>query len=520
MNEDPPAADTESVLNAWVDAQWAHWDKTSELRPEVGGGLSDPDEVLDRLNEAAREIFVFDIRDLKVTLLPKPRHYSAADMERSAHGFIKRAHQYREFFAAVVREFCPAVECRLAMSMDDKPFEPSTVPLFSFQKLRGSHAVLLPDIDAIEHRFYVGVADDTIPYTQKVNKAVFVGSTTGEIHTLQSVQALKNQRLKLGVFFQGNPDVIFKLPNVAQCDSPATEQAIRALGFGTGAMNWQQQLTYRFLLSADGNGATCSRVAIALKSNSVLLKFTSDYLLYYFEGLQPGVHYLSLEQPEEVAEIIRAERATPGLHAPIARAGSEFYQQFLTRTPVMRYTALLLERYARWMHPHRGTPAGTAPVGVFSAIPDFESRRSPVRATCVVHIRNRGDVTFDLGSWVGDFTGDGPLEGFQLSFQSGIPQGSLSCKVLLEAESEWVTAPNDRFIGSRSQSKAIRGLAFELTGDAAALYDCLYVGAFQDGSISPAYMNGEPCAAADHRPIKAFQVAFPLKRSAAPASGK
>jgi hypothetical protein len=179
----------------------------------------------------------------------------------------------------------------------------------------------------------------------------------------------------------------------------------------------------------------------------------------------------------------------------------------------MTYTALLLRRYAHWLNGETN-PVPTTQSGLFAAVPDFKSRRSDVHATCVVHIRDRGDVTFDLGSWVGDFGGGAPLEGFQLSFQSGIPQGGLTCKVLVQPAASWVAKANDRFIGSRSQSKPILGLAFELTGEAAAKYDCLYLCAFEDGRISPTAMNGEPCTADDHRAIKAFQIAFPRKRAA------
>jgi len=144
-----------------------------------------------------------------------------------------------------------------------------------------------------------------------------------------------------------------------------------------------------------------------------------------------------------------------------------------------------------------------------SALPQHGS---DVRAHCIAHIRDRGDVAFRLDSWIGDIEGQAALEGFQIAFDSGIATGALNCKILTNKGGAWVQQGNDAFVGSRSHANPIIGLAFELVGDAAVKYDCFYVCAFADGTLSPRYANGEHCLSDDTRPIKAFQIAFPYKQ--------
>jgi hypothetical protein len=489
----------DQVLDSWVAAQLAPW------KP-VASTLPDPRNFFSPLNDARSDLFVFIIGGGKVAIAPKPRHYSAEQMQSGSTEFIRRAAHYRNFFATVVREHCPELDCVLGMSMDDTGLESPAIPTFAFQKRRGSRVLLLPDIDALIHKFYVGVEDDGTAYLDKLNAAVFVGSTTGEIHSQASVARLSNQRLKLGVFYRDRSDVIFRLPNITQCDSPDTEQAIRALGFGSGAMTWQQQLGYRFLISVDGNGATCSRVALALKSNSALLKFKSEHVLHYFDGLVENRHFITIDEPDDVIAIIEAEKASPGRYAEVARAGTQFYQRYLTRAPSLRYTARLLRRYAALF--------GAAPNSAYDPLAKpagaavLPTGSPEVQAVCVAHVRDRGDVVFDLHSWIGDVDGLSLIEGFQLRFEAGLTPGSLRCRILTETNTAWTDQPDGTFVGSRSRSEGVIGMAFELTGHAAQRYDVYYACRFIDDSQSPARRNGHACVSESAKPVKAFRLAF------------
>ena len=95
----------------------------------------------------------------------------------------------------------------------------------------------------------------------------------------------------------------------------------------------------------DGNGAAFSRVAVALKSRSVLLKYDSPRELYYFPGLVPWLHYIPIATDQDIVDVVRIEREHPGYFRYAADAGRRFFRTFLNRGAVMSYASRLIEMY-------------------------------------------------------------------------------------------------------------------------------------------------------------------------------
>lgn len=110
-------------------------------------------------------------------------------------------------------------------------------------------------------------------------------------------------------------------------------------------MSWDEQLMSRYIISIDGNGATCSRVVYALKSNSILFKVNSIYNLYYFDGLKPYEHYIPIDSISDVGINIENIESGKISHKHIVSSANSFYQNYLTRKGVERYTRKLLEKY-------------------------------------------------------------------------------------------------------------------------------------------------------------------------------
>ena len=138
----------------------------------------------------------------------------------------------------------------------------------------------------------------------------------------------------------------FSLPNIVQCTSAAAEEAIRALDVGRRRIERSEQLKFKYLISLDGNGATCSRVAIALRSNSVLLKYASPHQLFYFQDMLPWVHYVPIDRDSDVERIIEDGTRRPERYRRIARNGGRFFLQHLQRSHCELYVAALLKQYA------------------------------------------------------------------------------------------------------------------------------------------------------------------------------
>ena len=331
------AAEIERTIAGWVRAQTQYW---SELRP----GAAAMQRRYADLTRTQPHFFVFDVADGKVSIRDKP-HYTRAQLETPMDSFSWRAGKYRDFFTRVAERRGVRGSGSIGMSMHDYANPAPDLPVFAFQRPIGARAILLPDIDAIDQNFYRAMPLDETPFMEKTTAAIFVGSTTGDIHSVGSVAALASARLRAAVFFRGNPLVDFRLPHIVQCDTPEAEHAIRELAIGSARATWPEQYSRKFLISLDGNGATCSRVAMALRSRSVLLKYRSPSELYYFPGLAAGQHYIPIETDADVIATLTAELAQPGRFHPLARASHRFFRDYLTVKPAMSYTAQLLEAY-------------------------------------------------------------------------------------------------------------------------------------------------------------------------------
>ncbi len=325
---------------AWAALELAPWRGQGLTHAGVGAAI-------DLAADQPGALFRYDVRGGAVTCRPK----TAAEVGPNAETAIvemvnSRAQSYRELLQASLYGGGVRRDFALAIDVSDLPPTCPGLPLFAFQKRRHETNLLLPDIDLLEfdyfeHRHW----RDRGRYRDKRNQAIFVGSTTGETLTLDKVQALATPRLRAAHAFKTSPQVIFRLPNVVQCDSEETAAAVRAMGFGDAFISWPDQLRHRHILSIDGNGATCSRVAIALHSNSTLLRYESDYELFYFKGLEPWVQFVPISAEGDVEAVVADSEARPRRYARLARAGRRFFHDHLRRTACRRYVAALLRGY-------------------------------------------------------------------------------------------------------------------------------------------------------------------------------
>ena len=274
-------AGVDQIMAAWALEQIAPWLLRDDRPVEISDELA-------RLNASVPYVYLFEISQGCARLLAKPEEYRGQGYDLG----LGRAQLYQSWLTDVTAELCPDLTTTIAIYVNDAALSDPRVPVFSFQKPQGNLSLLLPDVDLLWNQFEV--LEDENKYFEKKPRAVFAGSTSGGFITVSSI--LENRpipRIRAAVFFRGNEDVIFKLPVVVQHEGEHVVDLLRSLDVGVGErMSWPEQLKYRFLLSMDGNGATCLRVAAGLASNSVLVKYESRHQLYYFSGLQPWAHFL------------------------------------------------------------------------------------------------------------------------------------------------------------------------------------------------------------------------------------
>jgi Glycosyl transferase family 90 len=338
----PGQANTDE-LQQLVNQQTAAWKSRPLLTPEQ---LT---QALSELNAHSSSVFIVSIRDQKVRLWEKRQFSFPADEAQfrmaEQQSFLKRAMLYRAFFEAVLCRARASISLDFALDVTDLAQDSTILPIFSFQKRRDAHNPLLPDVDFFHSKWYQNEYD-ALAYEGKTNTACFVGSSTGDWHTVESIRKLASRRLQMASYFHQHPSVTFLIANATQCLSEEAKTLLMAQPYFSNHVSWEEQLHHRFLIVMDGNGATCSRLVKGLMSNSVVVKFDSPHELYYFSALEPGRDYLLIKTEADLERLLGRAKADPGPFKAIAQQGQDFARKYLTMGSVMDYSALLLEAYA------------------------------------------------------------------------------------------------------------------------------------------------------------------------------
>lgn len=283
---------------------------------------------------------VFNVHDRKISVEEK-------ENPTLNENYIYRKNAYLKFFQNVVLNFGLDFSTRFAFELFDEGFDGADIPAFAFQRNVGSKILLFPDIDFLAFDFYESYKDE-LAYEDKKNLAIFVGSTTGLVPiSVDDVLNNKVPRIVSAQFFRNCREVIFSLPKIVQADSVKTEKLLENLGFGgQKTIGWNEQFKNKFLISMDGNGATCSRVVISLKSRCVLLKYKSTSELFYFKNLIPMKHYVPINKDSDVIEVVLNEILNPGKYKTIADEGQRFFDKYLLQRHVYEYCKNLLVGYS------------------------------------------------------------------------------------------------------------------------------------------------------------------------------
>jgi len=481
-----------------------------QMAPWLGTAISRAfcEEIYQTLNLTVRSIFLYRIKDGEITLLEKPGYRMLGELQDSRkpepEGKIVfreeyiRATMYRDFLARVLDHSPVICDMLIAIDVNDAPIDHAPAPVLAFQKRAGSNLVLLPDVDFLHANFYIPpqFVDET-PYESKLMRAVFAGSTTGgRTITANDVRVLAIPRLRAAVFFKGSRHVDFRLPRIVQCESDDVVAMVAALGVGGEPMSWQDQFQYRFILSMDGNGATCSRVAIGLLSRAALAKYESQFQLYYFAALTPWRHYIPIVQDEDVEHIVEEEQRRPMTFAPVAEEGATFARRYLGRMGNRDYMLDLIMRLQA--------------VSSEVVVPRLDPREQAAEADPALieigaHVQNIGDVWGWPGEWLGKIGSGLAIEAIAV-VPTGIPRDSLAYRVVLRDGTSSNFSEFGAFCGTRGRDWPLRGFEVQLRGEARDKLTCTYSGRFTDGTQVGPLAAGELCQAPSGATLEGFQI--------------
>jgi hypothetical protein len=484
-----------ATLQGWAMREMAPWRLKRVDRHEA-------EALFDHLN-ANNWAVLYQFDNGEVSIVPKP------EAVRTHIGYNHRALSYLQFFRALAEALPKKFRTVLCMTLDDETLDGFDAPVFCFQKKRGDRKPLLPDIDFLLYDFYRDPSFiDTVPYDEKIARAVFSGSTTGGHITPSVVRTLSLPRIRAAAYFQGHARVDFRLPNIVHA-TPEAQALLETMPFcSKPRLDWKEQLQRKFILSIEGNGATCSRVVITLLSNSVLLKYNSESILYYFEGMQPWVHYVPVTDDSDVENIIDLEASNPALFKESAEAGRRFAMTYLTRAAVFEYARMLLMLYAESFSDTRGVALDESSRRAQSGLPNTFSPK------IVAHIEHTGDTDSEPDGWAGKRGSGLAIEGFSIllkddlpgfSYQTVGPDGALSEPVQL-----------GDYCGTRGKARPVFGLRLCIGVDFADAFDVTYEAQFVDGSRIGPLLAPIVCLAPSKAALEAFRVTISPVRAAGP----
>lgn len=161
-----------------------------------------------------------------------------------------------------------------------------------FAKLKNDKgAILIPDPYMIQNwGNMLNNIDDKKEWTDKKNKIIFAGTTTG------NRDPLKNERINLCLWSLKNKDFCdFNITNIAQMNIENIKKYVPEFdNIYKLPINIDEQMQYKYQLNIDGN--TCKFNVEHFKINSVIMKYKSNDMLWYYPLIQNNVHYTEVNK--------------------------------------------------------------------------------------------------------------------------------------------------------------------------------------------------------------------------------
>jgi len=193
---------------------------------------------------------------------------------------------------------------------------------------------LVPDLYAIlKYSNKLNIVDK-IPHEEKINGAIFIGSSTGSLYPST------NQRLSLCNKYIDNPLVHCFINVICQITEKDVEAVFPSYKkFIRPSMSIEEQTKYKYIISVDGNTSAWDRVPWILNSNSILLMKKSDHKCWYYDFLIPNVHYIPFDDDTDIESIVLS--ADDRSH--IIRNANQFVKDYLLYEKHKLYMQYFLE---------------------------------------------------------------------------------------------------------------------------------------------------------------------------------
>jgi hypothetical protein len=233
----------------------------------------------------------------------------------------------------------------------DRPLylEKTHCPIFAISKMKTNHkTVLFPEVRNFDYREgvfkHVQSMTSQFPWEKKIEIAFWRGMTSGSYYPWYEWDFKPRPRLIL--FSKEHPDLLdagFTSPYYL--DEELKKWFEKYDYFRPFIYN-QDQLAYKYLIAIDGNTFPSS-VDWQLLSNSVMIKNESQFLEWYYEALEPYVHFVPFKQDlSDLEEKINWVKQNDRKARQIAETATRFALDNLSNEAVILYFYKLLHAYA------------------------------------------------------------------------------------------------------------------------------------------------------------------------------
>lgn len=212
--------------------------------------------------------------------------------------------------------------------------------LLVFSKITGATGqILIPDGYAMNNYNGKLCLRDNIPPCDKIQKAYFVGVTTGD-----SDPAL-NMRLQLCDWARKHNDVakcyISDIVQMSHDDVAKNYPSYKEFC----VFHWidmEQQRKYAYLINLDGNTCAWDRLPWIMASNSICLKHRSSNINWYYPLLQSNVHFKEFDNFDEIPFLMQCP-----FDNTIVSNANKFAEEFLSIESHMYYMGEVLRTLSK-----------------------------------------------------------------------------------------------------------------------------------------------------------------------------
>ena len=250
----------------------------------------------------------------------------------SDHEITKTEQQYIDLLQFILKDL---LFNEFTLITDDLALEttrPTTRPILALTVKKDTQTYKLCSIWGLMlHKKINSLLQSSRPWSSKISKAIWRGSTTGQDSIVSDRSLRKYTRFQLVSIAQKRQDLIdagftsvvqYALKNKQKFDLKMSP-----------SMTQEEQSMYKYIVIADGNSGTYSFYWV-LASGSVPLKQDSDYIQYFEEkefGLSEYIHYVPIKKDfSDLFEKIMWLQLNDDKAYEISRNAMKFAQEHFT----------------------------------------------------------------------------------------------------------------------------------------------------------------------------------------------